>query len=296
MRNIIISFIFIGFASSANAQSMKEQLHNMVSKCYDMWKSESDVDENGKPIEFGHIRYDVANGYVETVGSWPPCGCRCESKAAAFKDVNGQYTYLKYETFECEDFGKSIANRPIHEVMPDGFGLESFIGHQVDKPQDYSFQLMFKIPQHGTDMKVHLRVLPLGLLPNDVNGLTYSSTEYNNSSTYSSVMCEIAQEIDNSSLLLLTEGKYGDLPTQDKQKIDNLMSRINLKSMLELCECAVQLKKLYDIYMSLECLDMTLKWNKERAKFEIKSKGTNVTPCAFAEFLTKVARLAILPC
>lgn len=303
MKKIIVSLIVIfGLASSVNAQSMKGDLLKMVSRCYERWRVESDVDENGRPIEFGAIQYDIANGYVETSGSWPTCGCGCQAQAAAFKDVDGNYTYLAFEMFDCDDYGKSMSTRPVQEVMPDGFGLESFLGHKVDKPDEFSFQLVFEIPRRGTDMKVHLGVLPLGLVPNDVNGLTYcSSTEIRNSSLLGT-MREIAENIGNISLLLLTQGNYGDLPSEHQQKIDKSISAYNKisvydkKSMSDICECAIQLKKLYDIYISLECLDMTLKWNKQTAKFEIKSKGAKVTPCSFADFLTKVVAYADFGC
>ena len=303
MMKKVISFILfsgLGMCTIASAQTMKENLFNMVSRCHDEWKSEgTDVDENGKEFEYGSIKYDLPNGYVETSGAWPTCGCGCEAQAAAFKDINGRYTYLKYEEFNCDDYGKSESNRDILDIMPEGFGLKSFTSYYSWKPSDYSFQLKFIIPKKGTDMYVKLRVLPLGSVPNDVNGLTYKSR--GNIKNYTTLDClrHVAEAVDNNALLMMAEGKFDEISTEQIKLFQKSVSSHSNGGEVtdsDVLSCIIDVKKMYDIYLSLDCVDMTLKWNKQTARFEIKSKGPKAPACSFKEFLTNVVECADYRC
>lgn len=303
MMKKVISFILfsgLGMCTIASAQTMKENLFNMVSRCHDAWKSEgTDVDENGKEFEYGSIKYDLPNGYVETSGGWPTCGCGCEAQAAAFKDINGRYTYLKYEEFNCDDYGKSESNRDILDIMPEGFGLKSFTSYYSWKPSDYSFQLKFIIPKKGTDMNVKLRVLPLGSIPNDVNGLTYKSS--GNIKNYTTLHClrHVAKAVDNNTLLMMAEGKFDEISTEQIELFQKSVSSHSNGGEVtdsDVLSCIIDVKKMYDIYLSLDCVDMTLKWNKQTARFEIKSKGPKAPACSFKEFLTNVVEYADYRC
>ncbi len=303
MMKKVISFILfsgLGMCTIASAQTMKENLFNMVSRCHDEWKSEgTNVDKNGKEFEYGSIKYDLPNGYVETSGVWPTCGCGCKAKAAAFKDDNGQYTYLKYEEFTCDDYGKSDSNRDILDIMPEGFGLKSFTSYYSWKPSDYSFQLKFIIPKKGTDMYVKLRVLPLGSVPNDVNGLTYKSS--GNIKNYTTLDClrHVAEAVDNNTLLMMAEGKFDEISTEQIKLFQKSVSSHSNGGEVtdsDVLSCIIDVKKMYDIYLSLDCVDMTLKWNKQTARFEIKSKGPKAPACSFKEFLTNVVEYADYRC
>ena len=93
---ILAFFVFVSFAC---AQTMKEGLFNMVSNCYNAWekaKAEGWASDDAelKDFGYGHITYDIPNGYVETSGgtSLPPSMDECNAKAAAFKDAKGKYT------------------------------------------------------------------------------------------------------------------------------------------------------------------------------------------------------------
>ena len=169
--------------------------------------------------------------------------------------------------------------------------LDSFVGHHVEKPSTVSFLLTFDIPKIGTEMDIHLKILPFGLAPNDVNGLTYKQTR--KVSEFEEPLLrfrEIAAHVDNATLLLAAEGKYDKIPPQQKQIFDNTIKefgngKVSTKDILLI---ANDLKKMYDIYSSLECVQMTLKWNKQTARFEIKSKGPKPPAYStFKEFLKK---------
>ena len=293
-KNFILAFF--AFASFACAQTMKEGLFNMVSNCYNAWekaKAEGWAldDPELKDFGYGHITYDIPNGYVETSGitdADPPFMNECEAKAAAFKDAKGQYTYVKYDLYYCRYYEESTASRDIKDVMPEDFGLDSFVGHHVEKPSTVSFLLTFDIPKIGTEMDIHLKILPFGLAPNDVNGLTYKQTR-KVSEFEKPFRCfrAIAQDVDNATLLLAAEGKYDKIPPQQKQifikEIKVIKESGNGKvSTKDILLIAKDLKKMYDIYSSLECVQMTLKWNKQTARFEIKSKGPK--PPAYSTF------------
>lgn len=301
-KNFILAFL--AFASFVCAQTMKEGLFNMVSKCYNAWekaKAEGWASDDAelKDFGYGHITYDIPNSYVETSGitdADPPFMNECEAKAAAFKDAKGKYTYVKYEETSCNYYEESSASRDIKDVMPVGFSLDSFVGYHVEKPSTSSFLLTFDIPKIGTEMEVHLKILPFGLAPNDVNGLSYKATGEINKKfghmSFEARRCfkEIAAHVDNATLLLAEEGKYYKIPPQQKQIFDNTIKefgngKISTKDILLI---ANDLKKMSDIYSSLECVQMTLKWNKQTARFEIKSKGPKPPAYStFKEFLKK---------
>ena len=144
-------------------------------------------------------------------------------------------------------------------------------------------------------MDIHLKILPFGLAPNDVNGLTYKETR--KESEFKEPLSrfrEIANEVDNATLLLAAEGKYDKIPPQQKQIFDNTINTIKefgygKVSTTDILLIAKDLKKMYDIYTSLECVQMTLKWNKQTARFEIKSKGPKPPAYStFKDFLTEV--------
>ena len=298
MRTKTTVLALFAFASIVCAQTMKEGLFNMVSNCYNAWKAvEADAndDENlrNMGIPFGHITYDIPNGYVETSGgtSLPPSMDECKAKAAAFKDAKGKYTYVKYEESSCQYYEESTASRNIKDVMPEGFGLDSFVGNHVEKPSTSSFLLTFDIPKIGTEMDIHLKILPFGLAPNDVNSLTYKETrKVLEFEKLTRCFREIATQVNNASLLLAAEGKYDKIPPKQKLIFDKeLKARsYNEDSLKQILLIAKDLKKMYDIYSSLECVQMTLKWNKRTARFEIKSKGPKPPAYStFKEFLTR---------
>lgn len=300
MKNIITLLLFLGLTVNVSAQSMKESLFNMVSRCYQAWKSEGEgtnIVKNGEENEYGSIEYDIPNGYVRTSGGWPTCGCGCEAKAAAFKDAKGKYTYVKYEEWDCVDYGVSVASRKLEEILPEGFGIETFVGYPVESLDKYSFQAKFIVPMVGTEMDVNLSVLPFGSVPNNINGLTFETTAQINSTPALDCVRSISydKKIDNNTYLLLAEGKYDKIPADQKEIIDKELT-VNKISKHELCMCMMDLKEMYDIYESMECHSVRLKWNRQTARFEIKSRGGKAPSCTFENFIKEVAKFADLRC
>lgn len=300
MKNIITLLLFLGLTVNVSAQSMKESLFNMVSRCYQAWKSEGEgtnIVKNGEENEYGSIEYDIPNGFVRTSGGWPTCGCGCEAKAAAFKDAKGKYTYVKYEEWDCVDYGVSVASRKLEEILPEGFGIETFVGYPVESPDKYSFQAKFIVPMVGTEMDVNLSVLPFGSVPNNINGLTFETTAQINSTPALDCVRTISydKKIDNNTYLLLAEGKYDKIPADQREIIDKELT-VNKISKHELCMCMMDLKEMYDIYESMECHSVRLKWNRQTARFEIKSRGGKAPSCTFENFIKEVAKFADLRC
>lgn len=300
MKNIITLLLFLGLTVNVSAQSMKESLFNMVSRCYQAWKSEGEgtnIVKNREENEYGSIEYDIPNGYVRTSGGWPTCGCGCEAKAAAFKDAKGKYTYVKYEEWDCVDYGVSVASRKLEEILPEGFGIETFVGYPVESLDKYSFQAKFIVPMVGTEMDVNLSVLPFGSVPNNINGLTFETTAQINSTPALDCVRSISydKKIDNNTYLLLAEGKYDKIPADQKEIIDKELT-VNKISKHELCMCMMDLKEMYDIYESMECHSVRLKWNRQTARFEIKSRGGKAPSCTFENFIKEVAKFADLRC
>lgn len=292
MKKETIALFFLGITTLASAQTMKEGLLNAVKGCYDSWSGE------GK--EYGSISYDIPNGYVKTSGGWPTCGCGCKEEAAAFKNANGKYTYVVSSFWDCNDYGKVFAKRDgvdevnVLAIMPKNFGLESFAGYKPEVPSRFSFQVKFTIPREGTVMPVTLNVLPIGAIPKEENGLTYETAMYPEGGVLSMDHIKyISEKVDDNTLLLLASGKSKDISAEKMAIIEKYRGGVALAS---LCLDFMDLKLLYDIYMSLDCTEIDLGWNRLESRFEIKSKGTKPTKCSFKEFLTKVVQYAYQYC
>lgn len=161
MRTTLFFLIAIFLSTAGFAQkTLSQQLWDQVQDCYNHFE---DMDDDGKP-DYDGID-DSRNGYLKISGSWPTCGCGCATTVAAFKDNAGKYTFLKKSESNCNWEHIISSNRPMEEILPEGFGIKSFItNEEIPSVENAIFYYDMEIPQFGTDTKISIYLIPFGLV------------------------------------------------------------------------------------------------------------------------------------
>ncbi len=148
--------------------ALKEELWREVGGC-NMNFEDTDA------LDMRNVIDDTRNGYLRVWGEYPACGCACSSTVGAYKDHYGFYTFFKEYTESCSYMTDVRSNRLLSEVLPEGFGMQTFISSTDKLPQtDIAlFTVNIAIPRKGTDTNVALELLPLGIFyPRSVRGDT----------------------------------------------------------------------------------------------------------------------------
>ena len=291
MRNTILLqllFVLPHIVVCQNKANLEKQLWERVQNCYSLFE----------PNEDGILEYnkidDSKNGYLRVWGSFPTCGCTCSSTIGAYKDTNGIYTFLQKEEFLCE-YRKSISsNKDLGKILPENFGIHTFLKEELNISSDYAvFFLDVEIPRFGTDTKFTLRLIPFGILQeqkNSVISYSYSQENENTSAQYIKEIEYMANKIiDDSTLTYLLKKNYESIHIDDRKFIENALvgqdSMGYFDSFDELSEKLNILKNAYDIYSQLDFMSVLMQWDKEKARFEIKSKSDEPKTMTFKEFL-----------
>ncbi|WP_293289662.1 DUF413 domain-containing protein [Allomuricauda sp.] len=295
MRFLICSLMVLGFTwVSAQGKSLSHQLWERVKDCQALL----DDTDNGEKLDFNKID-DSKNGYLKIWGSYPTCGCTCSSTVGAYRDIHGGYTFLQKEESSC-DWRKSISsNKDLAVILPDSFDIRVFSKSQaLIKPKYALFFLDVEIPRFGTDTKFTLKLIPFGILKPEENSLiTYNYSEYNIGKEKNAIAPKFIQNLkhivakinDGKTLMHLLNKNYDSINPNDKKYIEqNVLGKASsnrIKSLDELTETLILLKNAYDVYSELDFMSVMMKWNKEKGRFEIKSKGDLPKPVSFKEFI-----------
>jgi hypothetical protein len=118
---------------------------------------------------------DVRNGYMSIAGSYPTCGCTCESTASAFKTDKGRYKFLAYSEASCA-WASDLNGTDWKDVLPKnirsefGIGLGSYEGDAV-------FYLKAKLPRKGTTVELTLGLMPFGQNMSCPSGICMTRSE-----------------------------------------------------------------------------------------------------------------------
>ncbi|WP_108245137.1 hypothetical protein [Muricauda brasiliensis] len=281
---IILPYIGIG----QNKTSLEKTLWERVQSCYSLFE----------PNEDGILEYnkidDSKNGYLKVWGRFPTCGCKCISTVGAYKDIDGNYTLLQKEEFLCEDKNSISSNKDLDKILPENFGIHTFSKKELNINSKYVvFFLDVEIPRFGTDTKVALRFIPFGIFQ-ELNGSVISydySQEYENTSVHYIKEIEYMARtiIDDNTLTHLLKKDYESIHVVDRKFIETKIigpdSWENFESFDELSEKLSILKNAYDIYSQLDFMSILMQWNKEKARFEVKSKSDGPKTMTFKEFI-----------
>lgn len=291
MRNttfLLLLFVLPYIVVCQNKANLEKQLWERVQNCYSLFEP----NENGI-LEYNKID-DSKNGYLGVWGSFPTCGCTCSSTIGAYKDNNGIYTFLQKEEFLCE-YRKSISsNKDLDKILPENFGIHTFFEEELNINSKYAvFFLDVEIPRIGTDTKFALRFIPFGTFQ-ELNGSVISydySQEYENTSVHYIKKIEYMARtiIDDNTLTHLLKKDYENIHMVDRKFIETKVivpgSWENFESFEELSEKLSILKNAYDIYSQLDFMTILMQWNKEKARFEVKSKIDGPKTITFKEFI-----------
>ncbi|MGB1217431.1 MAG: hypothetical protein ACPG5P_06120, partial [Saprospiraceae bacterium] len=244
---LVVIIPILGFGQTQ--QTLSKILWSRVNNCYSMFE---DWNEDGVP-EFDKID-DAKNGYLKISGSWPTCGCSCSSEVGAYKDNDGEYTILQSDEIVCSWERKISSNKELKDILPLDFGVNSFmIEHIDDKSYAPIFLIDFEIPRIGTDTKVRLELIPLGLFPQGDNLICFEYKEQQARKPLHGIR-NIAKEIaDTNSLTHLLNGDFDKISAVDKDLISKEIGTADshFKSITEIQEYLIKLKKTYDVYANL---------------------------------------------
>ncbi len=270
---------YIGFTQTKS--ELSQLLWNNVQACYsnleDLESKTSDV----KIID------DSKNGYLYISGSYPTCGCNCSSSIGAYKDVNGNYTLLQSDYSGCDWMKKTTSNRLLSEILPEDFGIKSFTTKDIVTDSiSPLFYVEFEIPQLGTDTNVNLNLVPFGMKIKEDELICYEYSEYKSEKTsYYNIMELIRSLTDKNSLVSILSGNFKIIDKADIELIEKSIEKKQFLSKNDIQEQLKTLKKVYDVYIQIECTNLTLSWNRKTAKFEIKQLGKKQTKETFNDFL-----------
>jgi len=286
LTSVALLLILSITSHSQSKQTLSKQIWERVQSCYANFE---DTNDDGK-LDDTEIIDDAENGYLKVSGTIGTCGCTCSKTIAAFKDNDGTYTFLEQETSDCSWSHKVSSSRDLEAILPKDFGIHTFIPsvENVNKSQAL-FYLDIDVPRTGTDTKVSLKMIPIGMNIQSDN-LLVSEISEDSKMNYLQELQFIPQlltELSEESIQLILNYQSDKLSKKDTDLIVATLKKFNKDPTIDWFENKLNdLKKIYDIYLSIEHSTVTLGWNKAKAKFYIKNNGEPVMPIAFDEFLT----------
>ena len=177
------------------------------------------------------------------------------------------------------------------EILPPAFGINSFApGLPVEGIGYSAFFLGIDIPRVGTDVKVHIELVPFGLAPggNEMLCYGYAEKDRDPNRIFLSGLRDIAKgSQDANTLGLLMSGDFLKISDSDDELINKAIGTDDsrFKSKQEIRGHLNKLKRVYEVYMSLEYGDLILGWDRKASKFYIKEKGRPPSKVSFREFL-----------
>ncbi len=284
LKLILLFLPVIGFGQTQ--KTLRDLLWASVNPCYSMFE---DVNEDGTP-DFDKID-DSKNGYLKISGSWPTCGCTCSSTAAGYQNNDGSYTILQASEFTCSWEKKITSNRELKDILPEDFGINSFSSGTQNKDFNYPiFFINFNIPQYGTDTKVSIELVPFGLRAEgkDLYCFDYKEEAERNNLKFINEIKNISESIkDSKTLDYLLSGEFDKIVAQDNDILQKTIgeSKEGFISYKEIQNQFKVLKKIYDIYSTLEYKEITLGWDRKNSRFNIKEKGKKMEKLSFKDFL-----------
>ena len=279
-----------------NTKSLKDQLWEKASPCYSMF-IDGESDEELRPDE---LIDDSKNGYLHISGDYPTCGCNCSVTVGAYKNAGGQYTVISTEEWNCTWAKKLLYDGKIQDILPEGFGLGTFIPdykkHSSGKVQA-SFFLKMEIPQIGTDTKVKLELLPFGIEALSDEELCYSYIEGpgNNKELYR-LPGMVKNIMNEKALEYFINSENSKISLQDMATLGTVIGNENgqFKSEEELRVVLKKIKHTYDLYAKLKYDTMIFGWNREQGRFYIKEKIEVKERISFKQFLLNAQYWAVM--
>jgi hypothetical protein len=287
MKYLLLFFIFLMLLPGTHqAQSLSEALWSRVNICYSNFE---DMDEDGQP-DFNKID-DARNGYLQISGSWPTCGCSCSATVGAYRNSQREYVILQSESASCSWEKSTTSNRNIRDILPEKFGIHHFSSELIEpRPDQPVFFLDVEIPRVGTDTRARLELVPFGLKPAGEGALCF---EYREEESFSNCnflygILDIARKISSDETLNhILSGEFEQIPAKDRVVINEMIgsSSNQFATPAALQQSLIALKEIFDLYQSLDSLEIILGWDRTKSRFYIKEKIARPPKASFQEFL-----------
>jgi hypothetical protein len=259
---------------------LSKQLWNIV-HCYETVKN-----AGGEPS----IIDDSKNGYIQVSGSWPTCGCGCSSTVGAYKKINGDYVFLIADESYCDSQESFSSDRPFDSIMPNNFGIQTFIENFKSHEDDTLaiFYLKVNIPQKGTETIVSINLVPFGLNQKNQGILSYEISQ-NRFSNYNYEIINFVSNLKNETTLdLIMTGDYSKISKNDFKELQSCIGEDH--NFLTIDQIRAYFKKLYycyKLYESLRFINITFDFDRTSGHFYIKSTSGKPEKYDFKTFLIK---------
>jgi len=285
IQSIIIIFT-LQLANSQNKTPLSEKLWSQVQDCHVMLE---DLDEDGG-IDFDEIIDDSNNGYLKISGSWPTCGCNCESIVGAYRTSSNNYVFIKKSTWPCSWQTQMSASDSLHKIFPINFEAEGFFQNKIEyNSPSASFYLDIEIPRKGTDTKVTIKTIPLGLNIKSEKNIEFGYTEQRSANWQQLYQIrKIANKINNNlTIKYLLDGSLDKISSADKDLIYSTIGNDDdkFKSIETLVQTFQELKQKHKLYTQIKYKMIILGWNREKGSFYIKEKIEQTNHESFIAFL-----------
>jgi hypothetical protein len=290
MHKIFLTLLTVSLALTVQAQappSLSDRLWERVQGCH---ASLEDVDEDGK-IDYDELVDDSRNGYLKISGAWPTCGCNCVDVVGAYRDGNGNYTFLEQERWGCEWINQVSSNRELKDVFPEDWGLQRFIpGLTEDRSDKARFFVEVEVPRIGTDTRVSIQLIPFGFNYGNEGSLSFGYSEKDPQAGTRSLfnINMLARKFqDEKTFDYLLQEQFDAISAADRAHIEVYLGERwgQFESMEELALHFQDLKRTYDLYSQLKHESLTLGWNRAQGRFFVKEKGSAPKALSFKEFL-----------
>jgi len=290
MKNAVFLTILILLSKIPYAQNnepLSDRLWQQVQSCYSMFE---DMDEDGK-LDYDEIIDDSKNGYLKVSGSWPTCGCSCVNTIGAYRTRSNDYVFIKEYEWECSWKKGLDLSDSASVVFPFDFEVDGVFQTPIENAHHNAyFYFDFDIPRKGTDTKVFVKPIPLGIKVESEKNIVFGYSEKPHFS-YSAKLFNIRIIASNTEgddcLEKILSNKFNEISASDKKIVDEAIGSDDsrFKTEKELAECFQELKRIYDIYTQISYDWLILGWNRDEGAFYIKEKGKRSKPDSFKEFL-----------
>ncbi len=282
---LYLFLLFVVTVTSAQNEKLEAQLWSKVKLCSSAITEDT---ENGT-VAYEELIDDAKNGYLKISGSFPTCGCNCNHTIGAYKDAFGAYVFLEKEQWGC-DWSHSIkSNKKLEQLFPKNLKALFFSSQLKEKATANAyFYIDIEIPQIGTDTEVSIKVIPLGLSSESVGHATfnYSQEDSPTRTSYYEIIQVVHRSKNEHTLNAILNGDFEAIGATDKTIMEQLMkSNSDIDSFAHFQTQALELKKIYDEYLQIKHPTIVLRWNRQKATFEVKEKGIAPAKLSFKEFL-----------
>ena len=290
-------FIAVNIFGQESNKSLSQQLWDKVTPCFKVINKLSHGNWDWKKDFDSTVIDDSKSGYLHVFVTYPTCGCTHGHTVGAYTNKDGGYTFLERETWDCDFIFKMFSNRPLKNILPEGFGVKDFMPKLNSKGITQAFYYVdVDIPRKGTDTKLTIELIPFGanFKSRDILLYEYPGNTSENSKNLDYSIMNIAKGVKNvQTIQYLLNEEYAKISLTDMKIINDNIDRF--ESITELTVHLKIIKQAYDLSTLIEYKSCILDWDVEKSRFFLKEKVKAEKLPSFRDFLINAPYL-ILGC